>query len=62
MYLYYFKGKELKKRGDGRESIESYENAFRDIEEITGHSDIDYLVANFILGLYDLIRSHKNLQ
>lgn len=40
----------MKKRGDGRQSIESFEIAFREIEEITSESDMDVLVERFIQG------------
>ncbi|XP_077970797.1 outer dynein arm-docking complex subunit 1-like isoform X2 [Styela clava] len=60
------KGKEMKKRGDGRKSIESYENAFREIEEITGQTDIDALVAKFIqvednnFALFNYVNEQNN--
>jgi len=37
-------------KGDGRLSIESYEAAFQEIEEITGSKDISTIVSNFIKG------------
>lgn len=47
----------MKKRGDGRQSIESFEIAFREIEEITSESDMDVLVERFIQGILPLLLS-----
>lgn len=50
-----FLDKDLKK-GDGLQSIESYEAAFTEIEEITGSTDINEIVSNFIQGLFSFFK------
>ncbi|CAK8690630.1 coiled-coil domain-containing protein 63-like isoform X2 [Clavelina lepadiformis] len=60
------KDQENKKKGDGRVSIESYEAAFREIEEVTGSTDINKIVANFIkvedsnFALFNYVNEQNN--
>lgn len=59
-------GKHTKRRGDGRQSIESFEIAFREIEEITSESDMDVLVERFIqvedsnFALFNYVNEQNN--
>ena len=49
IYLHFFLESE-KKKTEGGAAIENYETAFREIKEITGTSNIDVIVEDFIKG------------
>lgn len=59
-------GRQLKKRGDGKKSIASFESAFRQIQDITGESDMDVLVEKFIhvedsnFALFNYVNEQNN--
>lgn len=51
-----------RKKGEGEATIEDYETAFNEIEEITGTNDISAIVEDFIKGIIHVAAPIEYLQ